>query len=70
MLDSLRPSIPLTDYINGELRYRALNIACPDEAEAILAEAQKVINRKWGVYEEMATHNAMDFIPEKASPVH
>ena len=70
MLDSLRPSIPLTDYIDGELRYRALNIACPDEAEAILAEAQQVINRKWGVYEEMATHNAMDFIPEKASTVH
>nr|WP_286198378.1 thiamine pyrophosphate-dependent enzyme [Salinisphaera sp. G21_0] len=69
-LDSLRPSVPLTDYIRGEVRYRALNIACPDEAEAILDEAQKVINRKWGVYEEMATHNAMDFVPEKASAVH
>lgn len=69
-LDSLRPNVPLTDYIRGEVRYRALNIACPDEAEAILAEAQKVINRKWGVYEEMATHNAMDFVPEKASAIH
>ena len=69
-LDSLRPNVPLTDYIRGEVRYRALNIACPDEAGAILEEAQKVINRKWGVYEEMATHNAMDFVPEKVSAVH
>ncbi|MGI2028024.1 hypothetical protein [Endozoicomonas acroporae] len=69
-LDSLRPSVPLAEYIRGEDHYRALNIACPDEAEAILDEAQKVINRKWGVYEKMATHNAMDFVPEKASAVH
>ncbi|OED44937.1 pyruvate:ferredoxin (flavodoxin) oxidoreductase [Endozoicomonas sp. (ex Bugula neritina AB1)] len=69
-LDSLRPNVPLTDYIRGEVRYRALSIACPEEAEGILSEAQKVINRKWGVYEEMATHNAMDFVPEKTSAVH
>ncbi len=70
MLDSLRPSIPLKDYIHGEMRYRALNVICPGEAEDILEEAQRVIERKWGVYEEMATHNAMDFVPEKASTIY
>ena len=70
MHDSLRPSVPLTDYISGELRYRGLNVVCPNEVEAILAEARKVINPKWGAHEEMATYNAMDFIPEKASIVH
>lgn len=70
ILDSLRPSIPLKDYVKGEMRYRMLARACPDEAEKLLAEAQQVIRRKWGVYEEMATHNAMDFVPERASAIH
>ncbi len=70
ILDSLRPSIPLKDYVMGEMRYRMLARSCPDEAEQLLEEAQQVISRKWGVYEEMATHNAMDFVPERASAIH
>ncbi|PVZ72578.1 pyruvate:ferredoxin (flavodoxin) oxidoreductase [Pelagibaculum spongiae] len=68
-LDSLRPSVPLKEYINGEMRYRLLTRAAPKEAEGLLQEAQNLIQRKWGVYEEMAVHNSLDFVPEKLATV-
>ena len=37
MLDSPRPSIPLSDYVYRELRYRMLRNANPEEAERLLA---------------------------------
>ena len=63
-LDSPRPSIPLSDYIYRELRYRMLTNANPEEAERLLELGQEAVNQRWAVYEEMATRSAAEFAPD------
>ena len=55
VLDSLAPKLKLRDYTEGELRYRMLAHSNPDEANRLLALAQKNIERRWQTYTEMAT---------------
>ena len=64
MLDSPRPTIPLRDYVYGELRYRSLRNAAPDEAERLLELAQDAVHQRWATYEEMATRSAAEFMPD------
>jgi pyruvate-ferredoxin/flavodoxin oxidoreductase len=61
LLDSPRPRIPLGDYRNGELRFRALANAEPAEAERLLGLAQDAADLRWRTYEEMATCPATQF---------
>jgi pyruvate-ferredoxin/flavodoxin oxidoreductase len=61
LLDSPRPRMPLADYRKGELRFRALANADPEEAERLLALAQQTADRRWQTYEEMATRSASQF---------
>jgi pyruvate-ferredoxin/flavodoxin oxidoreductase len=53
-LDSQRPTIRLKDYVDHELRYRMLNKTNPDEAQMLMDAAQKMVDQKWKLYEEMA----------------
>jgi pyruvate-ferredoxin/flavodoxin oxidoreductase len=53
-LDSPRPTIKLTDYADQELRYRMLHRTNPKEAKMIMDVAQRAIEAKWKLYEEMA----------------
>ena len=53
-LDSPRPTVPLRDYAYQELRYRALAMSRPAEAEQLLEQAQADIHEKYRLYEEMA----------------
>ncbi|SMB78152.1 pyruvate-ferredoxin/flavodoxin oxidoreductase [Pasteurella testudinis DSM 23072] len=62
-LDSLRPSVPLEEYRSHETRFQMLQRLHPQEAADIAVRAQKVANRKWGLYEEMATRKATIFDP-------
>ena len=55
VLDSQRPKMPLRDYAYNELRYRMLTRTNPAAAEKLMKLAQEAVNRRWGVYEEMAT---------------
>jgi len=55
VLDSLQPKAKLADFAEGELRYRMLAQSNPDESKRLLAQAQKVIQRRWQTYVEMAT---------------
>ena len=64
MLDSPRPTIPLSDYVYKELRYRMLRNSAPAEAERLLALAQEAVNQRWATYEEMATRPASAFHPD------
>jgi pyruvate-ferredoxin/flavodoxin oxidoreductase len=57
-LDSPRPTLPFKDYAYNELRYSALAASRPEEAAALLAEAQKLIHDKYQAYEEFAQMNA------------
>ena len=61
LLDSPRPRVPLSDYTNGELRYRALANADPAEAERLHALAEEAVAQRWEVYEEMATRGPERF---------
>ncbi|MBK6885873.1 MAG: pyruvate:ferredoxin (flavodoxin) oxidoreductase [Tetrasphaera sp.] len=63
-LDSPRPTIPLSEYIYKELRYRMLRQTAPEEAERLLGLAQNAVDQRWAVYEEMATRGASQFIPD------
>jgi len=55
VLDSPRPTMKLRDYADNELRYRMLRITNPKAADRLMQMAQSAVDRKWKVYEEMAT---------------
>jgi pyruvate-ferredoxin/flavodoxin oxidoreductase len=57
-LDSPRPTLPFKDYAYNELRYSALAASRPEEAAALLTEAQKLIRDKYHSYEEFAQMDA------------
>ena len=57
-LDSPRPTIPFKDYAYNELRYRALSASRPEEAEALLKQAQRAVTDKYRTYEEFAQMEA------------
>lgn len=54
-LDSLRPSIPLDEYRNNEVRYKRLHQTHPELVDQINAEAEELIRQRWNIYEELAT---------------
>lgn len=64
LLDSLRPKIDLSEYIYREGRYRSLKDRNPTEALRLLGLAEQVVRQKWSVYEEMATRDVHEFIPD------
>ncbi|HUA43993.1 MAG TPA: pyruvate:ferredoxin (flavodoxin) oxidoreductase [Solirubrobacteraceae bacterium] len=64
LLDSPRPRMSLADYRRGELRFRSLEAAQPQEAERLLGLAQQVANQRWRLYEEMATRGASEFLSD------
>ncbi|HTU55459.1 MAG TPA: pyruvate:ferredoxin (flavodoxin) oxidoreductase, partial [Acetobacteraceae bacterium] len=57
-LDSPRPTIPLKDYAYNELRYRALAAMRPEEAAALLRQAQENVTEKYRTYESFARVSA------------
>jgi pyruvate-ferredoxin/flavodoxin oxidoreductase len=61
LLDSPRPRIPLAEYTQRELRYRALANTDPAEAERLAALAQQAVDQRWDTYEEMATRGPAHF---------
>jgi len=67
ILDSLRPSIEMKEYAYRENRYKILRKSNPEEADRLMDLAQKVVNQKWSVYEEMATRDVHEFVPDTRS---
>jgi pyruvate-ferredoxin/flavodoxin oxidoreductase len=57
-LDSRAPSLPLKKYVGNETRYTMLAQAHPEAAEALLAKAQEDVNRRWRLYEHLASQAA------------
>jgi pyruvate-ferredoxin/flavodoxin oxidoreductase len=54
LLDSSKPKIPLKDYLYTEGRYRMLQQSNPEAASLLLGEAQKVVERRWQQYQQLA----------------
>jgi len=61
LLDSPRPRLKLSDYRQGELRFRSLANRDPAEAERLGDLSQQLVQQRWQLYEEMATRSAGDF---------
>ena len=61
-LDSKAPSIPVREYAYNELRYRSLVQANEERAEMLMIAAQKEVDKRWSLYEQMSK---MDFSLEK-----
>ncbi len=53
-LDSGAPKLALKDYAYNETRYRMLTQSNPAAAEALMTEAQKLVNERWAQLEKMA----------------
>jgi pyruvate-ferredoxin/flavodoxin oxidoreductase len=53
-LDSSDPKIPLKDYIYSEGRYRMLLQSDPDVAKALLEQSEKLVQRRWQQYKQLA----------------
>ena len=53
-IDSKRPSIPYRDYLASETRFSVLNRTHPDDAERFLKLAQKHVESKYSLYEQLA----------------
>ena len=54
ILDSKEPSIPLSDYIYSETRYKMLTLSNPAEAAKLLAEAEADVKARWRMYKHLA----------------
>jgi pyruvate-ferredoxin/flavodoxin oxidoreductase len=63
-LDSPRPSIAFTTYAANEIRYTALAQSKPEDAETLMAMAQKVVSEKYRQYEELAARDGSRFHPD------
>jgi Dihydroprymidine dehydrogenase domain II, 4Fe-4S cluster len=66
LLDSLRPRLPLGEYMRNELRFRALARTDPQAAERLARLAADEVAQRWTTYEEMArgaTDGTTDEIP-------
>ena len=61
LLDSPRPRVTLDDYHSRELRFKALKVARPDEADRLLELAQGQADRRWREYEQRASAHVEDF---------
>ncbi len=53
-LVSKAPSIPLTDYLYNENRFKSLSKTHPEHAKELLKEAEEDIKKRWEKYEKMA----------------
>jgi pyruvate-ferredoxin/flavodoxin oxidoreductase len=53
-LDSKAPSVPLSEYAYNETRYRMLLQSDENRAEALMKQAQKDVQTRWRLYEQMA----------------
>lgn len=46
-IDSKEPSIPFDEYALGENRYRMLRLMNPDQADELMAQSQKDVEKSW-----------------------
>jgi pyruvate-ferredoxin/flavodoxin oxidoreductase len=55
VIDSPRPTTRFREYADNELRYRMLKVTNPKEADHLMTMAQWAVDRRWKVYEDMAS---------------
>ena len=60
-LDSPRPRIPLEEYRYNEVRFKSLAQTHPDAAKRMLEQAQRGLEERYRVYEDLATRDGSRF---------
>jgi pyruvate-ferredoxin/flavodoxin oxidoreductase len=55
IIDSKAPSVPIEQYAYNETRYRMLLHSNEQRAEMLIKQAQKDIERRWTLYQQMAS---------------
>jgi pyruvate-ferredoxin/flavodoxin oxidoreductase len=60
-LDSPRPRIPLAEYRYNEVRFKSLTQTHPDAAKRMLDQAQRGLEERYRVYEDLATRDGSRF---------
>ena len=65
-LDSPRPTLPFRDYAYQELRYKSLVDTRPEDAAALMRDAEQAIAEKYRLYEDMAGWAHTRFHPAAA----
>ena len=61
-IDSAVPKLAVQEYLNLENRFQMLSKARPAEAKLLFQEAQKLVNTRWQLYQQLAKN---DSIPKK-----
>ena len=54
IIDSKDPTLPLEDYIYGEVRYKSLRATNPEAAATLLAEEKESLAQTWKLYKYLA----------------
>ncbi len=62
-LDSPRPRIPLEEYRDNEVRFKALARTHPDAAQRMLKQAQLALEERYRMYEDLAARDGSRFHP-------
>jgi pyruvate-ferredoxin/flavodoxin oxidoreductase len=62
-LDSPRPRIPLEEYRYNEVRFKSLTQTHPDAAKRMLDQAQRALEERYRLYEDMASRDGSRFHP-------
>ncbi len=57
LLDSQEPSMELREFLRGEVRYSALEITFPENAEKLFAQAETAAEEKFSYYKKRASYN-------------
>jgi pyruvate-ferredoxin/flavodoxin oxidoreductase len=65
-LDSRKPTLPLKEFALKEARYAMLARANPQQAERLLALAQRDVDERWRFYEQMA--GVERSVPDRMEP--
>ena len=59
LLDSKAPSVPLSQYIYNETRYRMLQQSDPERASTLLHEAEHAVRAQWEHYRQLAEESVV-----------
>src|SRR6187402_218868 len=62
-LDSPRPRIPLEEYRYNEVRFKSLTQTHPDAAKKMLGQAQRALEERYRMYEDLASRDGSRFHP-------
>jgi len=62
-LDSPRPRIPLEEYRYNEVRFKSLVQTHPDSAKRMLEQAQRALEERYRLYEDLASRDGSRFQP-------